>query len=121
MRVEHYLTGMWVVLVGTLFWVIGFVLSVSYFWLNISLGGDWMNYIGMILSIAGIFLIVVGGQVIRMAMAGETIQPTEESRKIRLLVCPNCSMENPEDATYCLGCGKKFKKLVVPGDFGTKP
>jgi ribosomal protein L40E len=107
MRFEHSKTGMWAVLAGVCLWVPGFVL---YFVLGGGALNDSAGHAGMILLIAGLLLILSGGQIIRVAMRGETIQPVSEGAKVRLLVCPRCGMDNPEEARYCLGCGRKIKQ-----------
>jgi len=105
MRTEHCTTGMWTVLSGAAFWVVGFVLLFV-----IPSGQGLAETVGTVMLIAGIILILVGGQIIRMTISGESIQPTTDVEKIRVLVCANCSEENPDDAKFCLGCGKRIKR-----------
>ncbi len=106
MRVEHCVTGMWVVFAGAFFWIVGFVL----YFLLASTIPEWWTYTGLALMIAGMFLIIAGGQIIRVATKGESLQPTEEGGKMRIIVCPSCGADNPDDARHCLGCGKKLRK-----------
>lgn len=110
MRFEHTKTGVWTALIGAAFWITGFLIFFLRFDSTFGLKyvDDWLSYVGTMLLIAGIFLIVVAGQIIRSTLSGETIQPKKEN-KIRVLICPFCSGENPEDARFCLQCGKKMK------------
>ena len=36
-------------------------------------------------------------------------------------MCPNCGKENPENATFCAGCGASFVQQVAPGVAPVQP
>lgn len=110
MRFEYSKTGVWAAITGAVFWVLGLLIFFIRFddVVGLKYVNDWVGYFGTTLWISGLFLIIVAGQIIRSTLKGETIQPRKDDR-VRLLVCPNCSAENPDDARFCLDCGKKLK------------
>jgi len=96
---------MWTALAGAIFWILGFILIFV-----VTSPEAWIESLGTVMFVAGILLIFAGGQIIRVTISGETIQPTAVQEKVRVLVCPGCSAENPNDARFCMGCGKRIKR-----------
>ncbi len=39
-------------------------------------------------------------------------KPEEENSDERVIICPYCNAENPEDAIFCKKCGKNLRKIM---------